>query len=121
MPYCKICGRKSREESVCSNCRYFLDNGADELTIRKMLSDDKVKKIWKDNGKYSEELAREYYDSLIENYDVTDDSKENFGFNTFTDGIRLGLDIVMPLISVDDRAKAIEKIKTMIKRSKERR
>lgn len=117
MPYCKICGHKSKGR-VCDDCQYFLDRGVDEETIRKMLSNDKVKKIWKENEKYAEELAHAYYDSVIENY--PDDSSKNFGFNAFVDGIRVGLDIIMPLISEEDQRKAVEKINSMLKRSEER-
>lgn len=113
MPYCRICGKKS-ESRVCNNCQYFLDNGADEETIKKMLSDDKTKKAWKANEKYSEELGEAYYDSVIENYKVTNNSKENFGYNTFVDGIRLGLDIIIPLLDEGSQEKVIEKINSMI-------
>jgi DNA-binding ferritin-like protein (Dps family) len=57
-----------------------------------MLNDDEVKKIWKENEKRAEKLADAYYDSVIENYPKNKSSKENFGYNTFIDGIRLGLD-----------------------------
>jgi len=80
-----------------------------------MLSDDDVKKIWKENEKYSVELADAYYDSVIENYKVTNDSKGNFGYNTFIDGVRLGLDIIMPLLDEEYQEKVIDKIKSMIK------
>jgi len=120
MPYCKICGKEAGKK-VCVNCQYLLDNGADEETIKKMLSDDETKKVWKANEKRAEELGEAYYDSVIENYKVTDDSKENFGYNTFIDGVRLGLDIIIPLLDKDDQDKVVEKIKSMVKRSEERK
>ena len=113
MVYCRICGKES-EKRTCANCQYFLDNGADEQTIKKMLSDDKTKKAWKANEIYSEELGEAYYDSVIENYKVTNNSKENFGYNTFVDGIRLGLDIIIPLLDEGSQEKVIEKINSMI-------
>lgn len=119
MTYCRICGKKSKNR-VCNNCQYLIDNGADEETIKKMLSNDNAKKIWKANEEHSEELACAYYDSVIQNYKVTIDSKENFGYNTFVDGIRLGLDIIMPLLDEEGQEKVIDKIKSMIKVSKER-
>ena len=120
MPYCKICGKESGKR-VCVNCQYLLDNGADEKTIKKMLSDDATKKIWKDNERYSEELGEAYYDSVIENYPSNNDSKENFGYNTFVDGVRLGLDIVIPLLDKENQDKVVDKIKSMIKRSEQRK
>ena len=119
MPYCRICGKESGKR-VCTNCQYFLDNRADEETIKKMLSDDETKKIWKANEKYAEELGEAYYDSVIENYKATNDSKENFGYNTFIEGVRLGLDIVMPLLDEDNQIKVKEKINHMIKARNER-
>ncbi|MBU1005225.1 MAG: hypothetical protein KKC54_08090 [Nanoarchaeota archaeon] len=120
MPYCRICGHKSQEKE-CKNCKYLLDNGADEQTIKRMLSNDEVNKIWKENGRYSEKLAHAYYDSIIENYPENKDSKENFGFNTFVDGIRLGLDIVVPLLDEKARDIVVAKIDNMIKRREERK
>ena len=77
--------------------------------------------IWEDNEKLSEELGRCYYSHIIEEYKKLKkkDSKENFGFNTFVDGIRLGLDIVLPLIDEVSRQKAIDKAKSMMNRRKE--
>lgn len=114
MVFCGICGRES-EKRVCTNCQYFLDNGSDEETIKKMLSDDNANRIWKANNKYAEELGDAYYESVIENYKKTNDSKENFGYNTFIDGIRLGLDIIIPLLDDENQKMAIKKIKSMVK------
>ena len=77
--------------------------------------------IWKDNEKLSEELGRCYYDHTIKEYKKLKkrDSKENFGFNTFVDGIRLGLDIVIPLLDEESKKKSIDKCKSMIKKRNE--
>ena len=114
--FCRICGNKSGNERECKRCIYFLDHGADEAAIRRMLSDDRTKAVWKENEKTAEELARAYYDHVIENYNlgqVKKHSKENFGFNTFIDGIRLGLDVIMPLLDEDLKKKVNEKIDSM--------
>jgi len=114
--FCRICGNNSGNERECKRCIYFLDHGADEAAIRRMLSDDKTKAIWKENEKTAEELARAYYDHVIENYNleqVKKYSKENFGFNTFIDGIRLGLDVIMPLLDEGLKKKVNEKIDSM--------
>ena len=58
-----------------------------------------------------------YYDSLLDSFDdkkVQKDSKENFGFNTFADGINLGLDIVIPLLDKTHFKKAKDKIEMML-------
>ena len=77
--------------------------------------------VWKDNEKLSEDLGRCYYSHIIKEYKKLKkkDSKENFGFNTFVDGIRLGLDIVLPLLDDVSRKKAINKAKSMLNRRKE--
>ena len=118
---CKICGKES-ENRICKDCQYHLNHGADEETIKRMLSNDPVKEVWKENEEYSEKLAEAYYESVIENYKKTKDSKENFGYNTFIDGIRLGLDIVVPML---DKGKIIDvqdKIESMLEfRNKQKR
>jgi len=115
--FCRICGNESGNGRECKRCIYFLDHGDDENSIRIMLSDGKTRKIWEENETIAEELARTYYDHVIENYNrkqVRQHSKENFGFNTFVDGIRLGLDIVMPMISEELKAQVDSKVKSMI-------
>ena len=115
--FCRICGNKSGNRRECKRCTYFLDGGVDEYVIRKMLSDDKTKAIWGKNEKIAEDLGRAYYDHLIETYSqkqVKQNSKEDFGFNTFVDGIRLGLDIVIPLMNEEKKIEVDEKIKSMI-------
>jgi len=115
--FCRICGGKSGDRRECKRCIYFLEQGVDEYIIRRMLSDDKTKAIWNKNEKIADELARTYYDNLIENYNqkqVKKHSKEEFGFNTFVDGIRLGLDIVIPLLDGKKKIEVDEKIKSMI-------
>lgn len=118
MVYCKICGAKSVSR-ICDGCQYCLNNGAAEETIKKMKSNDVVNKIWKENESYSERLANAYYDSVIENYKKTNDSKENFGYNTFIDGIRLGLDIVVPMLDEDAIKEIRAKIEDMISQREE--
>lgn len=115
--HCRICGKKSDETRICPECSYLLKNGADEETLRKMYSDDKTKKIWVDNKKISEHLANAYYSYVLDNYKghFKKDSKENFGYNTFVDGINLGLDIVVPLLGEETQNKVKEKIDNMIK------
>ena len=116
--HCNICGRKSGERT-CKQCAYLLNHGTNEGTIKKMHSDEKTKKIWKDNEKRAEDLAHAYYDSVLDMYDnpqAKKDSRENFGFNTFADGIRVGLDIVMPLLDEETQEKAKNKIKSMLEK-----
>lgn len=71
--FCKICGRKDENGRECNRCVYFLDRGVDESVIKRMLSDDKTKSIWNENEKIAEDLARTYYDHLIENYNQKQD------------------------------------------------
>src|SRR3989338_7344394 len=114
MAFCRICGKAS-EAGVCPNCQYFLDSGSDEETLKRMLSNDIVKSIWKQNEQRAEDLGRAYYDSVLENYlPSAEDSKENFGFNTFVDGIRMGLDIILPLLDDAAQEMVIEKINGMV-------
>ena len=115
--FCRICGNESGNERECKRCIYFLDKGDDEESIKRMLSDDKTRKIWTENEEIVENLARTYYDYVVESYskeEVRKHSKENFGFNTFADGIRLGLDIVMPMFSEELRTQVDNKVKSMV-------
>lgn len=114
--HCKICGKNSGNERVCKNCDYLLNNGASEETIRTMLSNDAVKKVWMENKELAEKLAQAYYESVLENYkeQMKNDSKENFGFNTFSDGINMSLDIIMPLLDEDTQILVKKKIDSMI-------
>jgi len=119
--FCRICGNKSGDERECSRCIYFLDRGDDEDSIKRMLSDDKTRKIWIENEEIAEDLAKTYYYYVIESYNkeqVKKHSKENFGFNAFVDGIRLGLDIIMPMISEELWTEVDDKVKSMIKSRK---
>src|SRR3989339_989365 len=114
--HCTICGKTSGNERFCKNCAYLLKNGGSEETIRKMLSDDTVKKIWKENKAIAEKLANAYYESVLESYkkQMKHDSKENFGFNTFSDGINMSLDIIMPLLDENTQDMVKEKINSMV-------
>lgn len=121
---CRICGKDSKNERECLQCAYFLKHGADEETIKATYSDDETNKIWQENKNVADELAKAYYDSLIDNYpksQMKKSSKEEFGFNTFTDGIRVGLDIILPLLDLESQEKAKAKIKEMIITSKIRK
>ena len=123
MSFCRICGQKAKE-GVCDRCNYFLSHGADEDTIKKMLSDDTAKQIWVENEKIAEELADAYYDGVLDNYkeeQIKRGSKEEFGYNTFLDGIKLGLDIVLPLLDTHGQEKVKEKIAAMITASEMRK
>lgn len=77
----------------------------------------KVEKIWKENEKIADELANCYYDSILNEYKdyIEKTSKENFGFNVFSEGIRLGLDITIPIADENTRKTIKEKINSMIK------
>ena len=113
---CEICGKES-DMMVCKTCDYLLRYGASKSTIKTMLSDDKTNKIWGENKGIANRLASAYYSALLDSYDnkkTQKDSKENFGFNTFADGITLGLDIVMPLLDEAHFKKARNKIEMML-------
>ncbi|MBI4981175.1 hypothetical protein HZC30_06495 [Candidatus Woesearchaeota archaeon] len=111
---CRICGNGIK---LCERCNYLLKNGANEETIKKTLSDTRTNQIWDENKKVAEELANAYYDSVLNEYkkQLKKDSKENFGYNTFADGINLGLDVVLPLLDAEHLQKAKDKIKMMLK------
>lgn len=116
--HCKICGKKSGEIRICKDCSYFLKNGVPEEAIRRMLSDDRAKKIWKENEKRAEDLAQAYYDYALDIFDkevIKKDSKMNFGLNTFCVGIKVGLDIIMPLLDDEMLEIVKEKIRGMVK------
>lgn len=113
---CEICGKESILK-VCKDCNYLLRHGASKLTIKTMLSDDKTNRIWNKNKEIASRLANAYYTPLLDSYNnkkMQKDSKENFGFNTFADGITLGLDIVMPLLDEVHFKKARDKIRMML-------
>ena len=114
---CTICGKVSDEKRICKSCDYFLKHGADEETIKRMLSDDKTQKIWNENEKIAEELADAYYGSLLDAYgnaQIRKFSKEDHGYNTFLDGIRLGLDISMPMLDKETQDKIKAKVRDML-------
>jgi hypothetical protein len=114
--HCRICGKSAKQTDLCKACTYYSKHGASEEALRRMYSDDETKKIWRENKKIAEELANAYYDSVIENYKApASDSKENFGYNTFIDGIRLGLDVTLPAIDEELRKKIQQKIESMIR------
>ncbi|OYT32599.1 hypothetical protein B6U93_01230 [Candidatus Woesearchaeota archaeon ex4484_78] len=103
MKKCRFCGKESKLE-MCEEC------------IKKQ-HPDRTEKIWKENQKLADDLGQAYYDFLLKEYNkkiTSKDSKENFGFNTFCDGIRLGLDIVMPLLDDAGIKAAKQKIKDML-------
>lgn len=119
--YCRICGKDSVNKRECNNCRYFLKHGVEESAIRDMHSDEKTKKIWAENEHIAESLARAYYEVVLENYskkDIKNGTKEEFGFNTFVDGIRCGIDIVIPMLDEEMQEKVKAKIEGMIRMRK---
>ena len=78
--------------------------------------DPEVNKIWKYNENWAEELGDAYYDSVLKESEefIKKDTKENVGYNMFVDGIRVGLDIIMPLLDKEMQEKARDKIKQML-------
>lgn len=116
--HCGICGKASGNQEFCKDCGYLLKNGVDERTIRKMLADGPVNRIWKENEAIAQELAAAYYESVVDSYDkkmTKGDSKENFGYNTFIDGITVALDIVVPLLDEKMQSRVNAKIAAMLK------
>lgn len=80
--------------------------------------DKKVNKIWKENEDIADELADCYFDSVLDEYKeyMKKDTKENFGYNVFCDGIRVGLDIILPMLDESTQNKAKEEIQSMIEK-----
>jgi len=118
---CRICGKHSGAERECQKCSSALMKGVDDSTLKLLYSDDQTKKVWAENGEIAEKLARAYYGHLLEGYGgatLKKDSRENFGFNCFADGIRCGLDIVMPLLDEETREKARTKVSQMLQARK---
>ena len=78
--------------------------------------DPEVKKIWKENEILAEELGDAYYDSILKESEefIKKDTKENIGYNMFVDGIRVGLDIIMPLLNEKMQGKVKHKIEQML-------
>jgi hypothetical protein len=114
---CRICGKASDNQSECKSCDYFLRHGSDEETIKRMYSDDKARKIWKENEEIAVDLADAYYDSLLDGYNASEIKKFSkliLGYNTFTDGIRLGLDVSMPLLDRETQEEVKAKIISLI-------
>ncbi len=99
---CRFCGKESFFD-MCEEC------------IKKQ-HPNRTEKIWKDNQKLADELGLAYYDFILKEYKkpAAKDSKENLGFNTFCDGIRLGLDTVMPLLDDFEIKAAKRKINDML-------
>lgn len=79
---------------------------------------ERVDKIWKENLEISGRLAECYYDSILEEYGepIEKSSKEDLGFNTFADGIRVGLDIIIPLLDENKKKETEERINFMIEK-----
>lgn len=105
---CRFCGKETLFE-ICEDC------------IRKH-NPNRAEKIWKKNKERATKLGEAYYDFLLKEYNkktIEKDSKENFGFNTFCDGIRLGLDMIMPLFNESELRIAEKKIDDLLKIRKE--
>ena len=78
--------------------------------------DPKVEEIWEDNKGWAEKLGNAYYDSVLKESEefIKKDTKENVGYNMFVDGIKVGLDIIMPLLDEEMQEKAKDKIEQML-------
>ncbi|MBU2590021.1 MAG: hypothetical protein KKA65_03690 [Nanoarchaeota archaeon] len=110
MVKCHFCGKESFFE-MCEAC------------IKKQ-NTDRTEKIWKNNIKLADDLGKAYYDFLLKEYNkntLKKDSKENWGFNTFCDGIRIGLDTIMPLLDDAGIKTVKQKIKNMLKIREQRK
>mgnify|MGYP001583433438 FL=1 len=78
--------------------------------------DPETEKIWKENEIWAEKLGDAYYDSVLKESEelIKKDTKENVGYNMFVDGIKVGLDIIMPLLDEEMQEKAKDKIEQML-------
>lgn len=87
----------------------------------KNIEQKKLDKIFKDNTKTAEELAYCYYQSMLDKYKkyLNKDTTENFSFNAFVDGIRLGLDVTLTMVDNKTRKAIKGKIKSMIQHRRE--
>ena len=111
---CTICGTG---DGICASCAYMVKHGATEETIKRMHTDKKTNEIWKQNEKIANDLGDVYYDSVLDVFSsalIKRDSKENFGYNMFCEGIRVGLDVVVPLLDPKTKQRLGMKIKDMI-------
>ena len=100
---CRECGKK---------CLFGL---CEECLEQK---EPRASKIWQKNCELADKLGNAYYDSLLKNYDlkiISKSAKKDFGFNTFCDGIRLGMDIIMPMLDENGIKAVQQKIKAMLK------
>ncbi len=114
--HCSICGKGSLLDT-CEDCSFLLKQGASKKTIERMISDKETSATWAENKITAERLARAYYGPLLDSYGekiLKKKDKENFGFNTFADGITLGLDVIMPLLDDFHSKKAKKKISMML-------
>lgn len=82
--------------------------------------DPEVKKIWEENTNTATKFADAYYDSVLKGVKefIKKDTKENVGYNMFLDGIRVGLDIIIPLLDEKTKKKVDDKIKMMLTKRK---
>ncbi len=80
--------------------------------------DESVRKIWKENEDIAKSLGDAYYDSILEESEelIEKYDKENVGYNMFVDGIRVGLDIVVPLLNEEMQDKVKDKIEGMLEK-----
>lgn len=99
---CYYCSKETPLE-ICKEC--------DEKASAK-----RTQLIWNNNKRKSHELSEVYYDYILDVFRdrMKNDSKENFGFNMFAEGINMGLDIVMPFLDDDLLQGANKKIRDMI-------
>lgn len=104
---CILCGKKSRQY-ICESC------------VRTN-NDPRTLKIWEKNRELAKSLGEAYYKSVLKSYktdSVKRDSNENLGFNTFCDGINLGLDVTMPFLDDEQLEQARKKARQLIETRK---
>jgi len=113
---CKICGKESGSSDTCKKCSYFLKHGNDEESLKAMYDDKDAQKAWEEDETLADELTEMYYDSLLDSYGekwIKKVDKKVLGFNTFADGTRAGLDIIMPLLDDEMREKVKQRVQIM--------
>ncbi len=128
----EVSDNKRRSIEYCINKITPLDLGFDFEDLKiKVLSekerkeffnnfDPEVKRIWEKNNNTATKLADAYYDSLLNEAEefIKKDSKENVGYNMFLGGIRVGLDIIIPLLDEKTKKKVDDKIDMMLTKRK---
>jgi hypothetical protein len=116
MGRCRVCGAAAGGGSLCLRCEFLLEKGVRQETLKRWQNTMQVEKVLRENGRFSVKLADAYYDSLLKKSKnvLKNDSKENFGYNTFIAGIELGLDMVLPLVDTVTRKEIREQMQWMM-------